>query len=1091
MLKLIYGKSGTGKSSYLYERIKENIANEKIYLIVPEQSNLKAEQKLFEVLDRKASFHVQVLTLSRIATRILEEVGGNDFVAIDQSSKNMIIYDILAKERENLSFLGKSDKNIEIVSNMITEFKKHEVTTELLEKITIKNELTKRKIEDMKLIYQKYQERLQGNFIDENDILTMISSKISQSELFQSARIYIDDFLGFTPQEYHVFENILKVAEEVTVAICADNFLLGEKESDIFYFNKIFANHLIEIANKNEIKVEKIILEENRKTQSEDLRFLENAFRSSASLEMYSGNPQDIKMFLAKNSYSELEYVANEILRLVKENHYQYKEIAIVSNELETYDLEAKVIFEKYQIPIFIDNKKDLNQNLLIQYVLAILEIFAQNWSFESVFNYVKLGLLQDISEEDIYLLENYCRRWGIQKYKWLKPFAIEEKNDIQDKLENIRKQIIEPLAQLKENMSALKNAEEMTKQLYDFVIENHIDAILNKKLNEINKIEISNEYNTSYKIFVSVLESIVAIFGKEKINFEEYKNLIQVGFGGSKLGTIPATQDQVILGDCKRSKNNDIKVCFIVGINDGIFPKVNKFEGFLNDDDRECLKEAGMELANTSLEAMYENNFEIYHTFTLASSKVYLSYCSQDKEGKSLRPSILIKKIKKLFPKIEEESDIIDKKYYITNKTATFDDSIAVYREFLNGKELEEEWKAVLSYYHQVEKDHFQKIFDAENYDNCAETISKKNLEKLYGKKWKGSVSKLEQYRNCPFAFHLKYGLKLKEKEEFKIQALETGTFMHEIIDTFFSEIEKNKIKLRELEDKQLERIVNKIIEDLLLTSKYYIFSSTSKFKVLTRKLKKVTLESIQYIVYTLRNSDFELLGHEIEFKPIIIDLEDGKKVQIEGKIDRLDIGKIDEKTYVRIIDYKSRIKTLDRNKLEAGLQIQLVTYLDAVCKQENFEPAGVLYSSLIDGKLKWKSGKMEINEEEIEDEIRKKFRMQGIVLADMNIVKMMDHKLNAGETSDMIPVSLKKDGEFDTRSSKILKKEEFENLQKKINQIIKEISTEILSGKIGIEPYSYKEETGCTYCQYGSICRFNPNFKNNTYHYIEKGGE
>ena len=313
----------------------------------------------------------------------------------------------------------------------------------------------------------------------------------------------------------------------------------------------------------------------------------------------------------------------------------------------------------------------------------------------------------------------------------------------------------------------------------------------------------------------------------------------------------------------------------------------------------------------------------------------------------------------------------------------------------------------------------------------------------------------------------------------------------MHEVIDTFFSEIEANSINVKKISDEQLEAIVNRIIDDLLKTSKYYIFSSNSKFRTLTKKLKRVILESMSYIVYTLRNSKFELYGHEVEFgndkkySSIMIDLEDGRKVQIDGKIDRLDIGKIDDKTYVRIIDYKSRIKNLDMNLFDSGLQIQLVTYLDAVCKQDNFEPSGILYSSLIDSKIKLDVGNRSLIEEQIKKALRKNFKMQGYVLANIDVIKMMDSNLSDGVSSDIIPVSLKKDGEL-SKSSKILSEEEFNEKQNRVQEIIKEISQEIYDGKIDIRPYSYRKNNGCKFCKYLSICRFNPNQKDNNYNYI-----
>lgn len=892
---------------------------------------------------------------------------------------------------------------------------------------------------------------------------------------------------GFTPQEYMVFEELLKKAEKVTVAITTDNFEVGSKELDLFYFNKIFANKLIDIAKKNSKKVELDFCEENLRIKSNELRFLEEVL--SSKFKVYSEKPKDINLFLANNSYSEMEYIAVEILNLVKNYNYKYNEIAVITNNLEEYALDSKVIFDKYNIPIFIDEKKDLNQNILIRYILALLDIFAKNWSFESIFNFLKLGML-DISNYDIFALENYCKKWGIKYNKWFKEFCYEEINEEQTKLEILRKQIVEPIIKLKEDISKNKTVKDITKCLYDFLIQNHINEIFDNKIKEIGSQEINNEYNTSYKILVQVLDDIVFIFGDEKIDFEKYRDLLQIGFSQSELGRIPMSQDQVVLGDSKRSRNSNIKVSFICGVNDGFFPTINNFEGFLNDNDRELLKESGMEIAKTSIELLYEGNFEIYNILSMASDKLYISYTSTDKEGKSVRPSILIKKIKRIFPELVENSDIISKKYYITNKTATFDDSISVYREALDGIEPTDEWKTAINYYKITDTNKFEKALQGINYTNEAEYISKENIQKLYGNNLKTSVSRLEQYRRCPFSFHLKYGLKLKENPELKIQTVDTGSFMHEIIDDFFEVIEGEKIDIKNITKEQIEDIVKKLIDETLEMSKYYVFTSTAKFRSLTRRLKKVVSESIEFIVYSIQNSKFDVLGHEIDFgekgkyKPIEIELDDNKKLEITGKIDRVDIGKLDDKTYVRIIDYKSSVKNLDLNQVVAGLQIQLITYLDAISKQDNFDPSGVLYFGLVDNIVK---SDKNMDDEKIKEEIRKKFRMNGLVLANINVIKMMDTSLNEGASS-IIPVTLKKDGEISESKSSSIKEDEFEKLQEQVKDVIKQIGNEILSGKIDINPYNYNNHTGCDYCEYKSICNFNPNLKNNKYNYIRK---
>lgn len=561
MLKIIYGKSGTGKSQKLYRDIKENLSNEKIFLIVPEQSNLSAEQNLIEALGVNSLMNCQVLTLSRMAFRLLEEQEREKRQTLTKAGKAMIIYEILKEEEKNLKFLGKSDKNIDIIINMITELKKHNITQELLENLEISDAYTSLKIEDIKLIYKKYNEKIRENFVDENDILGIVSEKIKTSKMFENSLIYIDDFIGFTPQEFMVYEELLKVAEKITISISTDNLELGDKELDLFYFNKVFANKLIKIAKNNSQKVELEVCEKNLRIKSNELKFLEEAF-SSNKFKQYKEEPEDIKLFLANNSYSEMEYIAYEIFKLVNKG-YKYNEIAIVSNNLEDYALNSKVIFDKYNIPIFIDEKKDLNQNILIKYILALLDIFAKNWSFESVFDFLKIGMLE-VSDYEIFELENYCKKWGIKYTKWFKPFNYEEMNENQTKLERLREQIVESLLKFKEKVSKNKTAEEITKDLYEFLLQNNIDKILDKKIKEIKSPEINSEYNTSYKILIEVLDTIVACFGKEKMDFEKYRDLLQIGFSQCELGKIPMSQDQVILGDSKRSRNSNIKISFI-----------------------------------------------------------------------------------------------------------------------------------------------------------------------------------------------------------------------------------------------------------------------------------------------------------------------------------------------------------------------------------------------------------------------------------------------------------------------------------------------------------------------------------------------
>lgn len=1087
-LNIVYGRSGTGKSRYIYEKVGTIAENEKVFVIVPEQCNLSAERNLFDVLKKDCLMNIEVLTLSRMAYRVANEVGINKN-QLSKAGKDMLIFDLLTREKSNLKFLGKSEKNVDIVNRLITEFKKHSISLEDLETLELSSKYTSLKVKDITLLYEKYQEKLSSNFLDENDSLNILADNIDKTNILDDAYIFIDEFLGFTKQEYNVFEKILSKAKEVTVSVPSNTLKTDEnKEEDIFYFNKKYAQNIIKIGKNLNAEITEIELKENHRFKNTELKFLENNL-CQKSVEKYKDETENIKLFVANNPYSEVEYIAKTIHNLVKKSGYSYNEIGIITEEIEKYSEDIKAIFAKYDIPVFVDDKKELNQNILIKFVMAMLDIFVKNWSFDSIFNYLKVGLL-DIEPEDLYLLENYCRKWGIKGSKFYsKKFEYEEINNVQEKLENLRLKIVEPLLKFKDNVSSNKVASQITEEIYNLLIDNKLNIELDNKIKDYGKIEISDEYNTSYKLFVSILEDIVLIFGKDKITFEKYKDLLEIGLNSCKLGKIPATQDQVVLGDTERTRSNNLKVVFVIGVNDGYFPKANRVEGFLNDSDRDNLLDAGIELAKNSVDSLYEEQFNIYRTLTTPEERLYITYCASGKDGKADRPSILIKRLKRMFPNIHEESDVVNKYYSITNEKATFEDALNVYKEYLEGEKIDEDWEKVLRYFYNKNKSGFSKAVSGIYYTNRAEEITESNIEELYGKTLKTSVSRLENYRKCPFSFHLTYGLKLKEKEELKIEAVDTGNFMHEVIDLFFKEIDDKSINIKEISDEEILKIVKKIVNTLLEMSKYYRFNSSAKFRLLTRRLVKVVYQSICYMVYCLKHSDFTPYGHEVEFghngKFNTIKLEtSGKNIEITGKIDRIDTAKLNDKQFVRIIDYKSSTRDVDLNQVLSGLQIQLITYLDAICEQTDFEASGILYMGLIDNVVK---NAKNMSEEKIAEKIRNNFRMKGLILADINVIKMMDNKLQTGQ-SDVIPVYIDKDGNISEKKSKVITKDDFDDLQKQVKQIIKQISKEILSGKIDIKPYNYQKKTGCDYCKYKTICMFNNNIKGNDYNYIKK---
>ena len=1136
-LRIIYGKSGSGKSEYIFKEINEKIKNNeksKIYIITPEQFSFTAEKKLME--GKKSVINAEVLTFNRMAYRVFNEVGGVINTSLSKCGKSMLIYSILQSQKNKLILLNKNDENVDLGLRTITEFKKHGVKVENLkdEVSKIEDKNLKIKLNDMILIYEKFQEKIKNQYIDETDLLAILAENIDKINLFNNCIFYIDEFAGFTKQELEIIKKLLKIAKKVTINFAIDNLDLNSNPStDIFYPNKLTLSKILNLLEKDE-KIETLNLDKLYRFENDELIHLENNLYNK-KINIYNKDVKNINLFFAKNAYSEIENIAKKIINLIKINKYRFNEITIITKNIDSYSSLIKAVFRKYDIPVFIDEKKDLNQNAIIKYFLSIFEIFIKNYSYESMFNYIKSGFL-NLDENDIFKLEKYCIKYEIKNDKWKNDFifGINENNkDEINYLNEIRKKIINPLINLRKNLYENKNSLNISKQIYLFLINQEIDKKILSEINKLkkeNNFELALEYENTLEIINQVLDQIVLIFNIEEITIDKFYKILKIGLKNSSLGKIPANQDVVIVGDTDRSRTHSVKANFIIGLNDGIFPSINKNEGFFNDSDRAFLKENGLEIAKGTLENLYDENYNIYRAFTSQKEKLFLSYISSDKDGKSQRPSILISKIKKMFPNLKEKSDIlenenfnlicenqlyenlinnIDKIYEENNDEKILNKKINI-ENIINNKNSEENnkniflqenklnnnlknnWKIILKYFLENNK-YKNKLIDNLkyiNYSGLPEKIKIENIEKLYGNKLITSVSKLEKYSSCPYSYFLQYELKLKEREELKIQNMDTGSLMHEVIDEFFSYLNYDKKNIKDLDDEYIKNILEKIINEKLKNNKNYIFNAKEKYKILIKRLKRIIFKSLKYIIDTLIKSEFNIAGTEVEFgdgkkyKPIEINLDNGKTLEIIGKIDRIDIAKDEKNNYVRIIDYKSSVRNINYSDIYAGLQLQLITYLDAVCKIEDFIPAGVLYFNLLEQMIK---SNKKLSEEEIEEKIKNIFKMKGLILADVKVAKMHDKTLGNSTYSKIVPVYVDKTGNLSPKRSSIATEEQFKYLQKYIDKTIKEISKEIFNGNIELKPYYKNKKTPCEYCSYKNMCGFNSGICKTNYNFIE----
>ena len=550
-LRIIYGKPGSGKSEYCFSEISKLVEKEKkIFIITPEQFSFTAEKKLMDCLQTKAVMNAEVITLSRMAYRVISEVGGNKN-NLSKCGKAMLVYSILNKYKKELKFLGKSDENIDLSITAITEFKKHGVTVDNLKEEALKteDEYLKSKLQDMTLIYEKFEEKIINNYIDETDLLTILANNLEKTDFIKDSIIYIDEFAGFTHQEYQVLKELIKQAKQVNITICIDDLNLNTNpDKDIYYSNKITLSKLLNLAKENELKLEApVFLDEQYRFKTDELKFLSDNIYNKKTTK-YEKNVENIELFLAKNEYSEVEEVAKKISKLVRNQKLRYRDISIITKNIDNYSSLVKAIFNKYEIPVFIDEKRDLNQNIIVQYVLSILEVLNRNFSQEAVFSYIKLGFL-DIEDDEIFKLENYCIKWGIKQSKWKKDFIYElndenKKQEI-ERLNELRKQIIEPLLYLQEEIKKEKTAENITKAIYEcqnlssndtlFFSLSYLTlylAILFSNLKALLSLKNKVTIMTIAKIITICTNAIINLLSIIITSFPFYSNLVLVSIG-------------------------------------------------------------------------------------------------------------------------------------------------------------------------------------------------------------------------------------------------------------------------------------------------------------------------------------------------------------------------------------------------------------------------------------------------------------------------------------------------------------------------------------------------------------------------------
>jgi len=1103
-IRYIYGNSGSGKSTLcineIYEKSKNS--NNSIIYIIPEQFTLQSEKRLVEKFPSGVLMDIYVLSFKRLAHTLFSETGISSSKILGDVGKLMLIRKIAYENSKRLPYFKNSiDKDgfLENISKTITEFFQYDISPQELEetseKIKEKPNLYK-KIKDIAIIYKEYINYLKTEYISTDETLDLLSDKIKESDIIKNSDIWIDEFNGFTPQEFKVIKELFKYANQVNITFCltTKNLLFKDLNNyDPFYEIKNTVNKLNMFSKETNANFQSHTFLENniRQKDSPELTHLCKNYLTLKK-EKYKDKTSSIKIFKTRNKYSEVDIAASNILYLVREKNYKYRDIAVILGDSE-YEPIIKSSFSKYKIPYFIDTKKDITTNRVTELISSFFEIFTTNWSYEAIFRFLKT-YLTPLDYLDVSILENYVLEYGIKGKKWFLPkweYSIENSGFNEDDINYLKDSFIETLKPFTDYIKprGKYTVKEISFRLFTF--------LTSLKLEELLDYSKSPECFQVYGIISELLDKTVEILGEQKVSLSEYSKILNAGLKSCKIGRLPQVQDEVTVGDLKRTRLSKVKALFILSVNEGIMPSTPNDNNIFSDDDKNFLSSNNLELSPTSLTQINQDNFLLYKMFSQPTSKLYLSYITENLDGKEKRPSKIILTIKKMFPELKEKNDNLPPIEKITLPSPSFTELAIPLEQYSKGNSLDNIYKDLYILFSQekyfrkrlniMEKNLFSKEYE--------DYLSKEAILKLYNKEIYSSVSQLEKYASCPFSYFMEYGLKAKERKIYDISPLDVGSVFHKILEEFSKYLKENKIEWEDITDEQIKKIVDNSTENMLKETKNKIFLSSAKYKYLLNSIKSTSKLSIQVISKHLKAGKFKPLDFEIGFgrkyklPAIIIELKNNSKLILTGKIDRIDILDKDGQNYVKIIDYKTGSKEYDLAEIYYGLQLQLLIYLDAFIKKgkkligEDIIPGGIFYFKIQEPTIQSKDN-LNMTPENIKNEILKFFKMSGVTLKDNSISQMIDD-IETGY-SKIISMYISKKGEISySKSTSAASLDEFNILREYVMSLAEKYGNEISQGSIKVYPYKkYKkddtekeDETSCKYCKFSSICQFEIN--------------
>jgi ATP-dependent helicase/nuclease subunit B len=1076
-VQFILGRSGTGKTHYCISTIADSLvepSQQPLLLLVPEQATYQAQQAILSAPRIAGYNRLQILSFDRLVGQVL---GHKARPAISRLGRTMVIQRVLRDCADRLTIYGDCARLPGLgkrLAETINQFQ-HNANTpddvkELVGKMQKKSadKLTTAKFADIAIIFEQYIKQIEGKFIDPDIQLAAACRAIAKADFVKGAKLWVDGFAGFTAAELAILTELLKVVEDAQIALCLDSstidLLNPDKNQvdlpDLFGPTVQTYAELIERIRKCKIKlVPPLILNKPQ-------RFSQNAPLAHVEHCIFTPQPQKIssdgkiKIISAPNARAETQFIAKQITKLVRHNGYRYRDIAVIASDLDSYENYVKASFEDYRIPVFIDKRMPLNRHPVIDFLCSAVSAVMNNFANNDVFAYLKTDLL-DVERDDIYLLENYCVAFGISGADWKQAddwqFAAEKAGQFnEERVNQVRKKAIAPISRLYEKITACQEkltAEQFTAIIFDFLETAGVRKVLTKWVDEAfgNKDFVAaDEHRQLYDRLVDVFDQLCEVFTGVPMSFSEYFEIAKSAFSQITLAFIPPSLDQVLVGSIERSRHPDLKAVFLLGATERQFPSPVAFDSILSEEDRIIAADCGLELSTGVRQELAGRTYLAYIAFTRASDLLYISYPAVDQKSNAIVRSPFIDDLCRLFDDLAEEQ-----------VTSTEPATGEVFSQY--------DVEDLLSIYRDERLSELApRVSRALVYENKAE-LNGALIDKLFLAPFSSSASRLRTFAACPYRYFAKYTLDLKKRDEFKIEPLDMGDFFHRVLDAVTKRVVAAKIDFEAVGDDDLIKILDDEIERLCsqdaFISKFRLHSPHNGFIIASAS--DYLHDCIIAVLQMIRAGSFRPVMSEITFK-YAIELIDGLKLSLNGRLDRLDIVQIDGKKAALIFDYKTSGDSFSWSEFFHGLDMQLPIYINAIIKSEIApEVAGAFYLPV----------KPEIEKVNIGDlaDNQQKFAHKAMGIFNGEYFKQLDFVTDSRWSEFYNFRVSEKDGQYGNyNTSGALKPDDFKAVLQFCENKVIEISQDIFSGRIEVKPYRLSGKSPCETCDYKSVCRF-----------------